>query len=59
MKQTKVLRLNVKKQEPIVLGEEIIDDVDTFVNLGATVSTKRMYGTGNWSKTWQGKSGVQ
>jgi len=44
VKKTKVLRLDVKNQEPIVLGEGIIDDVDTFAYLGATVSTKRLHG---------------
>ena len=40
MKKTKVLRLNAKNQKPIVLGEEIIDDVDTFVYLGAIFTSK-------------------
>ena len=42
MKKTKVLRLNTKNQEPIVLGEEARDDVDTFdyLGLGATASSK-------------------
>jgi hypothetical protein len=38
MKKTKVLRINTNKKEPFMLGDESIEDVESFVYLGSKVT---------------------
>ena len=38
MKKTKALRINTNKKEPFLLGDENIEDVESFVYLGSKVT---------------------
>jgi len=41
VKKTKVLRINTNKKEPFMLGDESIEDVESFVYLGSKVTKDR------------------
>ena len=38
MKKTKAIRINTNKKEPIMLGDENIEDVENFVYLGSKIT---------------------
>jgi len=38
VKKTKVLKINTNKKEPFMLGDESIEDVESFVYLGSKVT---------------------
>ena len=55
IKKTKALRVNTNKKEPFMLGDESIEDVESFVYLGSEVTKDG----GDPRRTWHKESKKQ
>ncbi|PIK55539.1 hypothetical protein BSL78_07544 [Apostichopus japonicus] len=56
--KTKVMRINTRNQEPILIGQEELQEVDRFVYLGATM-TKDGGGMGDIAnRTWKARGAL-